>query len=178
MAHSAIVIPVPELEPVIRARTRRNIPAYLFQNPEAVHAHITLLGPFVHRKEADEALLGRLREFFRKVTPFAFSLDGTPQTLRDGTVCLVPEPAAPFRELTRALWDAYPDYPPYGGAFAVPRPHMTLEYPWARAAAGADPDGIATEVAPLLPVRAVAICAFLNWYEPHRSTPLARFAFG
>ena len=37
-----------------------------------------------------------------------------------------PEPAEPFRHLTRAVWAAFPDFPPYGGAFDGSVPHLTL----------------------------------------------------
>ncbi len=39
---------------------------------------------------------------------------------------LAPKPAEPFRLLTAAVWAAFPDYPPYGGAFDGSIPHLTV----------------------------------------------------
>lgn len=182
MGHSAIVIPVPELEPVVLPRLRRGLPAYLFADPAAVHAHITLLGPFVDRDRVDEALLGRLRGFFQTTARFDFSLPGTPHRLADGTVCLRPEPAGPFQALTGALYQAYPDFPPYGDPALTPLPHLTLAYPWAGGPAPVDLAAIGAEVAAApaggFPVRTSARRACLNWYAPYQSEPLACFDFG
>ena len=45
--------------------------------------------------------------------------------LADAAV-LLPEPAAPFRALTRLVWDEWPEHPPYGGAFDDIAPHVTV----------------------------------------------------
>lgn len=37
---------------------------------------------------------------------------------------LSPQPAQPLRELTAAVAAAFPDHPPYAGAFAEPAPHL------------------------------------------------------
>lgn len=39
---------------------------------------------------------------------------------------LAPEPAEPFRALTEAVVEAFPGFPPYGGAFAEVVPHLTV----------------------------------------------------
>jgi hypothetical protein len=39
---------------------------------------------------------------------------------------LAPEPAQPFREFTAAVWRAFPEHPPYGGAHADSVPHLTV----------------------------------------------------
>jgi hypothetical protein len=41
-------------------------------------------------------------------------------------VWLAPDPDAPFRVLTQAVADAFPAYPPYGGQFPDPVPHLTI----------------------------------------------------
>ena len=38
----------------------------------------------------------------------------------------MPEPAEPFVELTEALVQNFPEYPPYGGAFSTVTPHLTV----------------------------------------------------
>jgi non-ribosomal peptide synthetase component F len=44
----------------------------------------------------------------------------------DDVVWLAPEPDNGFRALTTAVCSAFPDYPPYGGAFTDVIPHLTL----------------------------------------------------
>jgi hypothetical protein len=39
---------------------------------------------------------------------------------------LEPEPGQPFRSLTAAVWAAFPEQPPYGGAHQDPVPHLTV----------------------------------------------------
>ena len=39
---------------------------------------------------------------------------------------LDPEPADPFRSLTAAVWAAFPQHPPYGGAYDEVVPHLTV----------------------------------------------------
>jgi len=39
---------------------------------------------------------------------------------------LAPEPAQPFVNLTSAVFAAFPDHPPYGGAFDGSAPHLTI----------------------------------------------------
>jgi 2'-5' RNA ligase len=39
---------------------------------------------------------------------------------------LDPEPDEPFRQLTAAIWEAFPQYPPYGGAYDDVVPHLTI----------------------------------------------------
>lgn len=39
---------------------------------------------------------------------------------------LAPEPDDPFRLLTAAVWAAFPDCPPYGGAHPDVVPHLTI----------------------------------------------------
>ncbi|MFD9601984.1 2'-5' RNA ligase family protein [Streptomyces sp. NPDC059970] len=178
MAHSAIVVPVAELESVVKTRIERTIPEYLFREPGETHAHITLLGPFVDRDLMTSELLDQLRQLFKKVSPISFTLDSPPMTLPDGTVYLDPEPADTFSDLTRQLWEAYPEYPPFGGAHSAPQPHLTLAYPWAPGHSQDTMRAVAPEVGPLLPVRLEAATACLNWYEPGCSRTVASFEFG
>ncbi|HEY8981606.1 MAG TPA: 2'-5' RNA ligase family protein [Streptomyces sp.] len=154
---------------------RRSIPAYLFADPGEVHAHITLLGPFVERAAMETKLLDDLARLFRQTAPFPFALSRVPTSLPDGTLCLEPRPTEPFAHLTEALWRAYPAYPPYGGAFIMPRPHLALAYPWAPDAGRTTPSDLTAELdaLPATSLRATEAC--LNWYEPYGSYTVARF---
>lgn len=44
--HSVIAFPVPELDPWVRARTEHYDPSFVSSDPDFVHAHITVLGPW------------------------------------------------------------------------------------------------------------------------------------
>ncbi|WP_433534572.1 2'-5' RNA ligase family protein [Micromonospora sp. CA-249363] len=172
MAHSAIVIPVPALEPLVRPRMQRALPGFVFADPNSVHAHVTVLGPFVSAEQVGAELLDRLRGIFARTRPFAFTVAGTRHTFEDGTVYLKPEPAEPFCALTDTLWRAYPGYPPYGSPSTAPLPHVTLAYGWAPSVGDVD------EAEPAFPIRCTAAMACLNWYEPGRSTTMASFVLG
>ena len=69
-----------------------------------------------------------------------------------GVVWLDPVPAQPFLRLTQAIWAAFPDHPPYGGAFGRVVPHLTVaQLEDARVMASVE-----TLVQPLLPIAATA----------------------
>jgi hypothetical protein len=65
-----------------------------------VPAHVTLLYPFAPADGLDPAEVGKVRSLL--------------------------EPAAPFRALIDRLVERFPQYPPYGGAFGEPVPHLTV----------------------------------------------------
>lgn len=104
------------------------------------HAHITLVAPFGPASRFDEDVVGQLREFFATVVPFDFSLTAV-REFPDGVTYLAPEPVEPFRKLTEAIVDLFPDYPPYEGAFDDVIPHCTIESERRDAAAVALPIG-------------------------------------
>jgi hypothetical protein len=166
-------VPVPPLEPVVRPPLERWAPDYLHADPDTVHAHITLLGPFLPREELTPEVLDDLCGFFAGVVPFRFELARLGRFPGDGLVHLVPEPTDPFRALTSELWRRWPQCPPYGGRFADVIPHLSIDH-------AATPDELAeltAGVAPFVPVTVTAVAAELYWYEPHRSRSLARFPF-
>ena len=72
----------------------------------------------------DERVERRLEDLLAGVPAFSFALARVAE-LADAAV-LLPEPAAPFRALTRLIWDEWPEYPPYGGAFDDIAPHVTV----------------------------------------------------
>jgi hypothetical protein len=86
--------------------------------------HATALWPFLPVEALDDAGERRLEELLAGVPVFSFALTRVAE-LADAAVLLA-EPAAPFRALTRLLWDEWPECPPYGGAFDDIAPHMTV----------------------------------------------------
>jgi hypothetical protein len=136
-------------------------------------AHVTALWPFLPVEALDAAVERRLVELLSGAQPFAFALTRV-ATLADAAV-LVPEPAEPFARLTRLLWDEWPEYPPFGGAFDDIAPHVTL----AIDPSAADRAGIKAALAPRLPLAARASEVLL--VEEAASGPLRvrrRFALG
>ncbi len=116
---TAIIVPVPEAEPMVRSwRQDHDNSAQ-----HGVPAHITLLFPFRHTAALDEALpdLADITSTFRR-RPFRLTHVG----VFPSVTWLAPEPASLFRDMTRDLVDRFPDCQPYGGAFAEPTPHLTV----------------------------------------------------
>jgi 2'-5' RNA ligase len=86
---------------------------------------VTLLFPFRPAEQVDEGLLAELRELFAFAAPFEVELSRVGRF--EEVVWLAPDPAEPFAELTRALVERYPEYPPYGDeSFDEIVPHLTI----------------------------------------------------
>lgn len=172
MAFSALQIPVPELESVVRPRLERRSPEHVGDQPDETYAHITLLAPFAPKEELTAGLRAELRAIFSDVTAFTFALTSV-CTFPGGTIYLSPEPAAPFRALTHELFRQFPEYPPYGGEFDEIVPHLSIPMP-----DGDDPDQLRFLLGPRLPITAQAREAALFWYEAGATRTLETFTFG
>jgi hypothetical protein len=116
-----LVILVPEAEPVVGELRARHDPAAAVGVP----AHVTILYPFVPAPEVTDTLRREIGELVRHHAAFEYRFRSL-ERFDDGTVYLVPEPAATFRELTAAFAARWPDYPPYGGVHADVIPHLTV----------------------------------------------------
>jgi BirA family biotin operon repressor/biotin-[acetyl-CoA-carboxylase] ligase len=147
---TAIVVPVPEAEAVVGDWRRLYTPS----GAEDVPAHVTLLSPFVPASRLDERGEHAVRDLIADADEFEFRLAEAGRF--DGVLYLVPDPAAPFVELTGALTARFPDYPPYDGTVTEIVPHLTI-------AQGSKPlfDGLCVELEPRLPITAVAATASL-----------------
>ena len=90
-----------------------------------VPAHITILFPFVPVTELDSACT-TLAELCANVSPFDITLNGYGHF--STTTYLKPVDSQPIQALYRKLFAAYPNYPPYRGAFGTENitPHMTV----------------------------------------------------
>jgi hypothetical protein len=157
-SHSVLALPVPELDVFVRDRTQRYDASFVSADPEFGHAHVTLLGPWLPQPtSADLALVADVVE---GEPAFAFELVEVRQ-FPNGVVYLAPAPDEPFRRLTKALAEAFPQTPPYAGEFPDPVPHLTVDH----ALTGATPSAIATELT--LPVEARAELVQLQWWANH-----------
>jgi 2'-5' RNA ligase len=90
-----------------------------------VPAHLTVIYPFVPPDEVDDQLLARLGGAVAAVPAFDVVFRRTAWFGQD-VLWLAPDPAQPFRDLTAAVLAAFPDHPPYGGAFDGSAPHLTV----------------------------------------------------
>jgi 2'-5' RNA ligase len=140
---SALVVPVPAAEPLVRRWRERHDPAAAAGMP----AHVTVLYPFVPARAVDTALENELAAVVGRFAAFDFRLERFGRF--PGVLYLAPEPAAPFVELTQEIAGHWPDYQPYEGAFAEIVPHLTI-------AIGEEPADAERELAPQLPVAASA----------------------
>jgi hypothetical protein len=118
---SALLVAIPSAEAAVaRHRARFDSSA-----PLAVPAHITVLFPFIPPAAIDAAVHAELARLFGAVDAFRVVFDHT-DWFGDSVLWLAPRDDAPFRELTRRVFAAFPDYPPYGGAHDVVVPHLTI----------------------------------------------------
>jgi len=120
-SESVVIVPVAETEPAVgkfRAQLDRTA-------AWGVPAHVTVLAPFVPPDRIGPWELHKLREAVRAVPRFDVIFRRT-EWFGDDVVWLAPEPDDGFRALTAAVCSAFPDFPPYGGAFADVIPHLTV----------------------------------------------------
>jgi hypothetical protein len=155
-SESALVVLVPEAEPLVGTFRERFDPSAA----AGLGAHITLLYPFVEPEAIGESTLDALTECFAGFAPIAFRLTAI-RRFPDETLYLAPDPDEPFRKLTLAIWQRFPDRPPYGGAYPDVVPHLSV----GRFATASERERTADELArnrqTPLPLRAHAATAVL-----------------
>ena len=169
---TALVLRVPETEPLVGPFRARLDPAAA----DGMPAHVTVLWPFKALGWLGDADLAELTDIFASHTPLTIEFAETrrfPEVLY-----LAPEPAAPIRALVAAVFERFPEYPPYGGAFAEVVPHLTV----AMVEDGQALEPIASEFAQAaagrLPIRAVVGEVTLFENTTGRWRPAAVFALG
>jgi hypothetical protein len=168
MAHTVLVVPVPELEAFVVERTHHYDASFVSADPAFGHAHITALGPFLDEpSDADLALVGQVAG---RTPAFDFILDRLGE-FADGIIHLLPDPDAPFRALTRGLIEAFPQCPPYGGDIPEPVPHLTLD----QRAGGIDQATVRASLGDALPARCRADRLALHRYANHDCRVLAEW---
>jgi 2'-5' RNA ligase len=118
---SVLLVPVPEAEAAVAPFRRRLDPTYRQQMP----AHVTVLVPFLAPSMIDDAVIGELTSLFQEIPGFTFALRET-RWFDKRVLYLAPDPSEPFRRMTAALVERFPDHPPYEGAFEDVIPHVTI----------------------------------------------------
>jgi 2'-5' RNA ligase len=120
MPESALVIEVPEAEPLVSEWRAQ----YDWSAQRGVPAHITILYPFAPTERIDDELQAELTELFAAGSGFSFDL---PRVARFPDVAwLAPEPNEPFKALMAAVVARFPEYPPYEGIHDEVIPHLTV----------------------------------------------------
>jgi len=118
---SALIIPVPEVESLVRTWRERLDPSCT----RGIPAHITVLFPFAHPADLDDELIQSLDEYFSRMNNFDFGFTSL-AWFDDRVVYLEPNPDTVFRNMTRELLNQFPQYLPYGGKYDEPTPHLTV----------------------------------------------------
>jgi hypothetical protein len=168
--HSVLVVAVPELEPFARGRWMHYAPAWVSRDPAFTHAHITALAPYLPSPTAAD--LDRVAAIAETTAPFDYVLRAV-EELPDGFLQVRPEPAAPFAALTGALWEAFPQCPPYAGEYdAVP--HLTLD----QRSGVVSVASTRALLGDLLPATCRADRLELHWYEERNCHVLGDWKLG
>ena len=88
-----------------------------------VPAHVTIVHPF--RAVVDEATAHDVAAVASRIESFDARF-ATVDRFPGSVLFLSPEPVDRFKQMTRLFVNAFPDCPPYGGAFPDPHPHVTV----------------------------------------------------
>ena len=112
----------------------------------AVHAHVTILFPFLHPDRLDASADSALAEIAAAEEAFEVRFEGIGRF--PAVTWLEPEPTEPFRRLTEAVAGRWPDHPPYEGEYAEPVHHLTV----ADGAPAAIHEALARGLPPRLPI--------------------------
>jgi len=118
---SALIIPVPEAENLVRKWREHLDPAC----SRGIPAHVTVLFPFAHPADLNDDVIQSLDAYFSKTNSFDFGFNSL-AWFDDRVVYLEPSPDTNFRKLTRDLLVKFPQYLPYGGKYDEPTPHLTV----------------------------------------------------
>ena len=138
-------------------------------------AHITLLFPFRSPDAIARVELETLTKLAAQTPRHRFALVAVDEF--SDAIFLRPYPDHWFRNLTQRLFEAFPDCPPYGGAYSDSVPHLTVaETPSAEAHASLR-RAIDAAIAPALPVACEATALSLFIRDDGQWTLAQRFPF-
>lgn len=128
---TALIVPIPAAEDAVgqfRASLDRAA-------SWGVPAHVTVLYPFLPPRQINEQILAVLRETIAGIPRFDVALTHV-DWFGDTVVWLAPQPDRPFRDLTAAVWQRFPEAPPYAGAHTEVVPHLTIGHDAAKPVLG------------------------------------------
>ncbi|MEU1199661.1 2'-5' RNA ligase family protein [Streptomyces sp. NPDC005813] len=162
---TGLIVRIPEADPAVRAWRERLDPSARVGVP----AHVTVLFPFLDERRIDRETHTALGEVIGRQRPFEARFErcgGFP-----GILYLAPEPEAPFRRLTEAIADRWPESPPFGGQFDDVVPHLTVAQGQDAGVLGE----VETDLRSRLPVTASVSAVDLMVYDGVRWQPRASF---
>jgi 2'-5' RNA ligase len=118
---TALIVPVPEAEEAVGPFRASLDTAASWGVP----AHVTVLYPFLAPERINDQVLSAVGETVAAVPRFDLTFTHI-EWFGDAVVWLAPEPADPFRSLTAAVWERFPETPPYAGVHTDSMPHLTI----------------------------------------------------
>ena len=118
----ALFVLVPEAEAFVRS-FRAECEGLI---DDDIPAHITINVPFVPDLNSESDLEEALDDLFSGIAAFPFAL--TEIRRFPNVLYLAPEPEERFKELIAAVFDRFPESPPYEGQFDNVIPHLSLVY--------------------------------------------------
>src|SRR5687768_13957185 len=146
MAETALIVPVLEACSLVDPHRLRLTRA----GADGIPPHITVLYPYTDTELLKEERVQEVARIVGAVRAFDVTLGSTGRFDVDPPILyLVPDPAAPFAALTRALVTAFPEHPPYAGRYPELVPHLTVAI-----ADAATLEAVAAVVDPALPILA------------------------
>ena len=174
MAESVLMVVVPEAEALVGSFRDRFDPSAAQGAP----AHSTVLYPFLPPGRIDARVVAVLEGCCAKQAPIDFQLQEIRRFAPDPVLYLTPDPAAPFHRLTEAIWQLFPETPPYAGRHKEIVPHLSLAWVETVAALSAIEADFRAAASPHLPIsaRVTALELFDNVtgrWEQRRVFPFA-----
>lgn len=119
---SGLIIEVSAAEPATGEWRRQLDPQAVLGVPP----HLTVLYPFVAPDQIDATTITAVERALAPVRSFDFELARIDWFGDRSVLWLAPDPVEPFQQITAALAQAFPEYPPYGGEFDGLTPHLTV----------------------------------------------------
>jgi 2'-5' RNA ligase len=165
---TALIAPVPEAEAAVGRWREQFDPAAA----AGVPAHVTVLFPFVPWSDVDETVIDALTSLAKRAECFDAVLAAVER--RPGVIWIRPEPEEGFRALTAAVWDRWPEHPPYGGRFDEVVPHLTV----AEGDLESVPESLDADVARHLPIAFSVTGIDLVRFAAGRWSTMVRFPLG
>lgn len=172
MTDSALILPIPEAEPVVEDwRARYDESAAL-----GLPAHITLLYPLMGPDACNARHMASIGSILSETAPLEFSLIDLRRF--PNVLYLAPEPANGLAALIDRLCAEFPDWPRYGDPDLPIVPHLTVCH--VKSAEGFEEAAAAAErtIAPQLPVKAYVPEARMMENSTGRWKDFKRFGLG
>jgi 2'-5' RNA ligase len=170
-SETALIVPMAAAERAVSRHRASLDPAASWGVP----AHVTVLYPFLPPDRIDDEVIAAVGQLVRAVPRFEVTF-GRVEWFGDTVVWLAPRPDRPFRDLTAAVWDRFPEVPPYGGAYADVVPHLTIGQDAARSELARAADAVSAQLPIVTAVEVVRLIA--GSPEPGSWHTLCEFPLG